>query len=81
MQANQQKPNKEKETGLQSYARFSGLAFQMIAIILVFVWGGRKLDSIYFPDKSVFIIIFSLAGVFISLYVALKGLINTGKKK
>ena len=79
------KPNKkirkESNSGLQNYARYSGLAFQMIIIILVFVWAGKKLDHKYSNDGLVFTIIFSLIGVFIALYVALKDFIHIKKNK
>ncbi len=81
MSVKQKKPNNENESGLQSYARYSGLAFQMIAIILAFVWAGRKLDEIYFEGRSVFIIILSLIGVGISMYLAIKDLLKINKKK
>ena len=73
--------NNNKESGLQSYARYSGLAFQMIAIILVFVWAGRKIDEIYFQGRSIFIIVFSLLGVSISIYYVLKDLLKIQKIK
>ena len=73
--------NNNKESGLQSYARYSGLAFQMIAIILVFVWAGRKIDEIYFQGRSIFIIVFSLLGVSISIYYVLKDLLKIQKRK
>ncbi len=81
MPANQPSPNKNKQSGLQSYSRYSGLAFQMIAIILAFVWAGKKIDEIYFEGNSVFIIVLSLIGVIISMYVVLKDFLKISKKK
>lgn len=81
MSQKQEKPNKEGESGLQSYARFSGLAFQMVAIILAFVWAGKKIDTVYFQGHNIFIIILSLVGVFIAIYFALKDLLKFTKKK
>jgi F0F1-type ATP synthase assembly protein I len=81
MPQNPQNPNNPKETGLQNYARYSGLAFQMVAIILAFVWAGKKIDHIYFQDRAIFIIIFSLIGVFFSMYIVFKDLLNLRKKK
>jgi len=79
MQQNPQKPN--KLSGLNNYGRYSGLAFQMIAIILAFVWAGKKVDEKYFPGRNLFIIIFSLLGIAIALYVVLKDFINIKSKK
>jgi len=81
MQANLPKQNKDEESGLQNYARYSGLAFQMVAIILLFVWGGKKIDEIYFQGRTIFIIILSLIGVFIALYLAIKDFLKITKKK
>lgn len=81
MPANQPNQNKTKHSGLQSYSRYSGLAFQMIAIILVFVWAGEKIDEIYFQGRTIFIIIFSLIGVAISMYVVLKDFLQKPGKK
>jgi F0F1-type ATP synthase assembly protein I len=81
MLPNPQNPNKDKHSGLQSYSHYSGLAFQMIAIILAFVWAGKKIDEKYFPGRSVFIIVLSLIGVFIAMYVVLKDFLKISKKK
>jgi len=53
----------------------------MIAIILAFVWAGKKVDEKYFPGRNLFIIIFSLLGIAIALYVVLKDFINIKSKK
>ncbi len=79
MQQNQQ--NQNKFSGLSNYGRYSGLAFQMIAIILAFVWMGKKIDEKFFPGKTIFIIILSLIGIFIALYVVLKDFIKIKKRK
>ncbi|MFW5820568.1 MAG: AtpZ/AtpI family protein [Bacteroidota bacterium] len=64
---------------MENYAKYSGIAFQMIVIILLAVWGGLKLDEKYHEGEPLFIIIFSILGVFFALYVALKDFINFGK--
>jgi len=51
----------------------------MIAIILVAVWGGLKLDEKYNGGKPLFIVIFSILGVFIALYTALRDFIRFKK--
>ena len=81
MQANPPNPDKNNQSGLHSYGRYSGLAFQMIAIILAFVWAGKKIDEIYFGGRSIFIIILSLIGVIIAMYVVLKDFLTISKKK
>jgi hypothetical protein len=61
---------------MQSYARYSGIAFQMIAIIGLATWGGVKLDELLGMKTPVFTIVLSLFGVFTALYISLKDLIK-----
>ncbi|MFN8258313.1 MAG: AtpZ/AtpI family protein [Bacteroidales bacterium] len=60
------------KSSLSSYAKYSGLSFQMIAIVLVFVFGGLKLDKYLNWKFPVFTLFFSLLGVVIAMYVAIK---------
>ncbi len=62
--------------GLQDFSRYSGIAFQMIGIILVSVWGGVKLDKLTGWHTPVFTIVLSLLGVFAAIYVAIKDFIK-----
>lgn len=71
----QQKKKNRKEPGnkgMKDFARYSGMAFQMIGIILVTTWGGIKLDKLAGFEKPVFTIILSLFGVFAAIYTAIK---------
>ncbi len=78
----QQKPQKEKSPknkasdGVKSFARYSGMAFQMIGIILVATWGGMKLDKLTGLKTPVFTIVLSLLGVFAAIYIVLKDFIK-----
>jgi F0F1-type ATP synthase assembly protein I len=65
-------PNK----GINNLGRYSGMAFQMIAIILITTWGGVKLDKISGFEKPVFTIILSLLGVFAAIYTAIRNFIK-----
>jgi ATP synthase protein I len=70
-------PEKNQENnGLSDYARYTGLGVQMIAIILVTVWGGIKLDKLLGLESPVFTIILSLIGVFVAIYTAVKDFIK-----
>jgi F0F1-type ATP synthase assembly protein I len=77
-----QEPQKEKnpkETtskGIKNFARYSGMAFQMIGIILVTTWGGVKLDKLTGWKTPVFTIVLSLLGVFAAIYVSIKDFIK-----
>lgn len=65
-----QKSKKQKQ--FNSYIKYSGLAFQMMAIIGIFVFIGYKLDEWYDKTTPVNLIIFSLIGIGISLYQVIK---------
>ena len=70
---NQKNPENK---GLNDFARYSGMAFQMIAIILITTWGGIELDKLVKFNTPVFTIILSLLGVFAAIYTALKDFIK-----
>jgi len=67
---------KEPASPLKTYTRYSGIAVQMIAIILVSVWGGRKLDELAGTEVPVFTAILSLLGVVAAIYTSIKDLIR-----
>ena len=66
--------NKER---LNSYVKYSGIAFQMIAIILIGVFGGMKLDKWLKTDKPVFTALLSVLAVILSIYYSIKDLLRT----
>jgi len=74
----EQQPSKKKNPksqgnkGIKDFAKYSGMAFQMIGIILVTTWGGIKLDEMLGFDKPLFTIILSLLGVFAAIYTAVR---------
>ena len=61
---------------LNDYARFSSLGFQMLAVILLSVLGGLKLDRWLELRFPVFTVVGSLAGVAMSIYFAVKDLLR-----
>jgi F0F1-type ATP synthase assembly protein I len=69
---NQKQPNKPSNNGMQNFTRYSGIAFQMIGIILITTFGGIKLDKITGWETPVFTIVLSLLGVFAAIYVSIK---------
>lgn len=73
---NQRKDNSNDSSGLKSWARYSGIGFQMIFIILIFYWAGSKLDARSPWEKPVFTAILTVLGVFAGLYVVLKDFIG-----
>lgn len=67
--------NKSEEgqgNSLSKYAYYSGLGFQMIAIIGVFTFIGYKIDEWQGNEKPIFTAILSLLGVCASLYSVIK---------
>ena len=77
-----QEPSKKKNQknpqnkGLNDFAKYSGMAFQMVAIILLATWGGIELDKLAKFKTPVFTIILSILGVFAAIYSAVKDFIK-----
>ena len=59
---------------LNAYAKYSGLGFQMIAIIGVFAYAGYKIDESAHHQVKWVTAVLSLTGVFISLYIVIVSL-------
>jgi ATP synthase protein I len=75
-QQKKKNPKSQENKDVKSYARYTGMAFQMLGIILVTVWGGMKLDKLTGWHTPVFTIVLSLLGVFAAIYVAVKDFIR-----
>jgi hypothetical protein len=77
-QSNQSKPKpeREKRPPLESYARYSNLAFQMFAVIGIGIFGGVKLDQWLEIGFPVFTVLLSVLSVAASIYIAVKDLIR-----
>lgn len=58
----------QKNKPLNIYVKYSGLAFQMAAMIIAFVFLGKMADKYFENEKPVLTAVFSVAGVFFSLY-------------
>lgn len=74
------KNNEQKKNHLYFIAKYSGLAFEMLGIIVLGVWGGIKLDEYLHSEFPLWTLILSLLAVFISLYFVIKGVLNNGTK-
>ena len=70
------KPDKEKRPPLESYARYTSLAFQMFAIIGLGIFGGVKLDQWLNLSFPVFTVLLSLISVAAAIYTAVKDLLR-----
>lgn len=65
---------KPKKNQLAKYIHLTGLGFQMMAVIFVFVWIGKWADDHYQSPKRYFTALGSLLGLAASLYLVLKQL-------
>ena len=64
----------DQKNPLKNFAIFSGIAIQMGVTIFLFAWLGRWLDDTYNEGNKLYLIILTLIGVSISIYVVIKQL-------
>ncbi len=69
-----EKPEKTKEPKkpLNDYARYSGMAIQMIVIILIGVLGGIKLDEFLSLKFPIFTLVLTLLSVFLAMFFVIR---------
>jgi len=60
------------------FLRYSGMAMQMLGTILVFTYGGYKLDEWQQNKVPVWTLVLSLTSIAASLYLLIKGINKTG---
>lgn len=72
MAKNEQQEESENGRKINSYAKFSGIAFQMIAVIGVFAFAGYKIDEATGHTIKWATAALSLIGVFIALYIVIR---------
>ncbi len=71
--------NKKQKKQLLKYARFSGIAFQMFAIIGIGSFAGVKLDE-RFPNKyNLYTVFLSLFAVILAIFVVIRRVISSSK--
>jgi len=66
---------------LDSYARYTSIAFQMLAIMLIGVFGGIKLDEWLELKFPVFTVILTILSVILAIYYTVKDFIKTDGDK
>jgi F0F1-type ATP synthase assembly protein I len=76
MDKNEQKPFGDDNDPPGNYAKYTGIAFQMFAIIGVFAFIGYEIDKAYNHSTKWVTAILSLTGIMISLYIVIKSLKN-----
>ncbi|WP_353484406.1 AtpZ/AtpI family protein [Haliscomenobacter sp.] len=75
---------KEAPTGKATpnmYLKYSGMAFQMGAIILIGAIAGQKLDQYFHTTQPWFTLVFSLLSIFAALYVSLKDFLTSNNNQ
>lgn len=75
---NQNQVQKKKEQ-LNSYARYSGVAFQMIVIIAIGTFVGVKLDEKYPNKYGAYSVALSFTSVIIAIVFVIKRIIASSK--
>lgn len=78
-QSNHNNKRKEQKDKLNSYAHYSGLVIQMIAIIGVATFIGIKLDEAYPNEKNLYTLGFTLTGVVLSIIYVIRRIIASSK--
>jgi F0F1-type ATP synthase assembly protein I len=67
-------PEKFPKREINDYTKYTGIAFQMMAIIGIFTFIGYKLDNWLRLNYPVFTIIFILLSVFTAIYSIIRSL-------
>lgn len=76
---NNKEQDQDPKKPLNNYIKFSGIAFQMIAIICLFAFFGVWLDGKFSNNFSAYTLIFSLLGVGLAMYFVIKQVTNMNK--
>ncbi|MFA7599494.1 MAG: AtpZ/AtpI family protein [Bacteroidales bacterium] len=76
-----EKPNKKIYRSSASYLKYTGLVFQMLAVIILFTLGGVKLDEWISLSFPVFTLVLSFTGVCLGVYIGIKDFIKKKHKK
>jgi F0F1-type ATP synthase assembly protein I len=66
--------NHPKGKNTTNFVRYTGMGFQMLAVIGLFAFAGYKIDTYRHSDKFIFMAILGLIGVIISLYQVVRQL-------
>lgn len=65
---------KDKGSAFREYMRFTGLGFEILACILLFVAAGYGLDKWVGTEKPWFMLVLSIAGCATAIYLAIRKL-------
>jgi ATP synthase protein I len=59
-----------------NYLKYSGIAFQMIATILLGAWAGIALDDHFKVESHMFTVVLMLVSVIASMYLVIRSLMK-----
>ncbi|MFC7523689.1 AtpZ/AtpI family protein [Parapedobacter sp. GCM10030251] len=65
-------PKRSPNSPLGKYAYFTGVGFQMLAIIGLFTYIGYRIDQSRNAEKPVWTALFAVAGVCIGIYTVIR---------
>ena len=68
----EQNNNPSRQDQLKPYLKYSGLGFQMIAVLVLAAWGGMTLDDKMGNKNPWWTIVLMLLGVITSMYMIIK---------
>lgn len=74
------KRQSKKENSLNSYAKYSAIAFQMFAIIGVGSFIGIKIDQYFGNENSLWTIILSLCSTIFAVFFVIRRIIADSKE-
>ena len=66
--------DEKKDGGVKPYLKYSGLAFQMIGVMVLAAWGGTKLDEHFATENPWFTISLLLIAVVASMVLVILSL-------
>ncbi|HSI91306.1 MAG TPA: AtpZ/AtpI family protein [Adhaeribacter sp.] len=72
MTTEKDKDREEVKKSTNAFLRYSGMAFQMIAVLLVAAYSGQWLDEHYNNKQPWFTLVLLLIGVTASMYLIIK---------
>jgi ATP synthase protein I len=71
-----QLPNDNKRRAVDDYLKYSGLAFQLAAVLIVGVLAGKWLDNYFSTSRPYFTALLALVSLAVGMYASLKDLIR-----
>jgi hypothetical protein len=76
MAKTEQNNGDDNKGAVTNYAKFMGVAFQMLAIIGIFTFAGYKIDQSAGHDTKWVTALLAVIGVFISLFIVIRSIKN-----